>query len=266
MTRRALSALAAVAMLAAACSRTADRGTGADLDPCAGCHRGVDPALAPFYGQSLEWEPCREEFQCATARVPLDYDAPDGEVVELALLRAPATGDERIGSLLVNPGGPGGSGIDYATTPVVNDAVRERYDVVGFDPRGVGRVDTGRLPVRRRPRRVRLVRRLSGRAAEVMLLEAQATELAEGCATRAAAMLPHLGTSDVARDLDVLRAALGDEQLNYLGASYGTNIGALYAEQYPERVGRVVLDGAIDPALTGRRSWHSGRPRVSSER
>ncbi|MGH9252327.1 MAG: alpha/beta hydrolase, partial [Acidimicrobiales bacterium] len=85
----------------------------------------------------------------------------------------------------------------------------------------------------------------------VMLLEARATGLADGCATRAAAMLPHLGTSDVARDLDVLRAALGDEQLNYLGKSYGTSIGALYAEQFPDRVGRVVLDGAIDPALTG---------------
>ncbi|MGH9259710.1 MAG: alpha/beta hydrolase, partial [Acidimicrobiales bacterium] len=126
MTRRALSALAAVAMLAAACSSdepSADREP--TSTPAPDATAGVDEALAPFYGQSLEWEPCRDEFECAIARVPLDYDAPDGEVVELALLRAPATGDERIGSLLVNPGGPGGSGIDYATTTVVNDAVRE---------------------------------------------------------------------------------------------------------------------------------------------
>jgi len=252
VTRRALSALAAVAMLAAACSSDEPTvGREPTSTPAPDATAGVDPALAPFYGQSLEWEPCRDEFECATARVPLDYDAPDGEVVELALLRAPATGDERIGSLLVNPGGPGGSGIDYATTPVVNDAVRERYDVVGFDPRGVGEstpvdclsdadldefVSSDGSP---------------DDAAEVMLLEAQATGLAGGCATRAAAMLPHLGTSDVARDVDVLRAALGDEQLNYLGKSYGTSIGALYAEQFPDRVGRVVLDGAIDPALTG---------------
>ncbi|MGH8823639.1 MAG: alpha/beta hydrolase [Jiangellaceae bacterium] len=252
MTRRALSALAAVALLAAACSSDQPTiGREPTSTPAPDATAGVDEALSRFYGQTLEWEPCRDEFECATAQVPLDYDAPDGEVIELALLRAPATGDDRIGSLLVNPGGPGGSGVDYATSTVVNDAVHERFDIVGFDPRGVGEsapvdclsdtdldefVSADGSP---------------DDATEVMLLVEQASGLADGCATRETAMLPHLGTADVARDLDVLRAALGDEQLNYLGKSYGTSIGAVYAEQFPERVGRVVLDGAIDPALTG---------------
>ncbi|HEU0213954.1 MAG TPA: alpha/beta hydrolase [Jiangellaceae bacterium] len=252
MTRRALPALAAVAVLAAACSSDPlDSGQEPTATPVPDATAGVDEALAPFYGQTLEWETCREEFECATARVPLDYDAPDGEVIELALLRAPATGDDRLGTLVVNPGGPGGSGIDYAASTVVNDAVHERYDIVGFDPRGVGEstpvdclsdadldefVSADGSP---------------DDADEVLLLQVQATEFTGGCATRAVELLPHIGTSDVARDVDVLRAVLGDEQLNYLGKSYGTFIGALYAEQFPERVGRVVLDGAIDPALTG---------------
>jgi pimeloyl-ACP methyl ester carboxylesterase len=252
VTRRALPALAAVAVLAAACSSDQpDSGQEQTSTPVPDATAGVDEALVPFYGQTLEWKTCREEFECATAQVPLDYDAPDGEVIELALLRAPATGDDRLGTLLVNPGGPGGSGIDYAASTVVNDAVHERYDIVGFDPRGVGEstpvdclsdadldefVSADGSP---------------DDAGEVMLLQVQAAEFTGGCATRAVERLPHVGTSDVARDVDVLRAVLGDEQLNYLGKSYGTYIGALYAEQFPERVGRVVLDGAIDPALTG---------------
>jgi pimeloyl-ACP methyl ester carboxylesterase len=252
VTRRALSALAAVALLAAACSSDEPAsGREPTSTPAPDATAGIDEALAPFYGQTLAWETCRDEFECATARVPLDYDAPDGEVIELALLRVPATGEDRIGSLLVNPGGPGGSGVEYAASTVVNDAVRERYDIVGFDPRGVGESTPIDCLSDADLDEFVAADGSPDDAAEVMLLQAQAAGLAGGCATRAAAMLPHLGTSDVARDLDVLRAALGDDQLNYLGKSYGTYIGALYAEQFPERVGRVVLDGAIDPALTG---------------
>ncbi|HZY27170.1 MAG TPA: alpha/beta hydrolase [Jiangellaceae bacterium] len=252
MTRRALSALAAVAFLAAACSSEEPAsGREPTSTPAPDATAGIDAALAPFYGQTLEWETCRDEFECATARVPLDYDTPDGEVIELALLRAPATGDDRIGSLLVNPGGPGGSGVDYATSTVVNDAVRERYDIVGFDPRGVGESTPIDCLSDAELDEFVSADGSPDDAGEVMLLQAQSARLADGCATDAAAMLPNIGTSDVARDMDVLRAALGDDRLNYVGKSYGTYIGAIYADQFPERVGRVVLDGAIDPGLTG---------------
>lgn len=255
MTRRALTALVAVATLAAAAC-TSDDGQDAERPPSStpapDATAGVDPALAPFYGQSLHWESCREEFECATLEVPLDYEAPEADTIELAVLRVPATGDDRIGSLLVNPGGPGGSGIDYAASEsVVTDDVQERFDVVGFDPRGVGEstpidcLDDDALDV------YVASDGSPDDAAEIATLQERTAALASGCQARSGELLPHIGTADVAKDMDVLRAVLGDEQLNYLGSSYGTYVGALYAEQFPDRVGRVVLDGAIDPALSG---------------
>jgi pimeloyl-ACP methyl ester carboxylesterase len=255
VTRRALAAVVAVALLAAA-SCTSDDDDAGPAPTSAPASRpapsDVDPALSTFYGQTLEWETCREDFECATLEVPLDYEAPDGDTIEVELLRSPATGDDRIGSLIVNPGGPGGSGLDYAASgSVITDDVHERFDVVGFDPRGVGEstpidcLDDAALD------EFVAADGSPDDAAEVVELEEQTTELAEGCQARSGELLPHVGTADVARDLDVLRATLGDDKLNYLGSSYGTYIGALYAEQFPQRVGRVVLDGAIDPSLTG---------------
>ena len=113
MTPRALAVLLAVATFAAACtSDDPDVGREPTSTPAPEATAGVDPALAAFYGQSLDWETCREDFECATLEVPLDYEAPDAGTIEVAVLRSPATGDDRIGSLLVNPGGPGGSGLD----------------------------------------------------------------------------------------------------------------------------------------------------------
>lgn len=259
MTLRALAGLAALAVLAAAgCSAEPERdGQRADVPdqstPAADATVGVDPELASFYTQTLEWNDCGEGYQCSTATVPVDYADPGGESLELALLRAPATGDNRIGSLLVNPGGPGASGVEYAQLAgsVVTDQVRERYDIVGFDPRGVGQstpvdcVDDAELD------EYLAADATPDDEAEIADLEAATQDLAAGCAARSGDLVPHIGTADVARDLDVLRAALGDEKLNYLGKSYGTFIGALYADQFPVRVGRLVLDGAIDPTLSG---------------
>jgi pimeloyl-ACP methyl ester carboxylesterase len=248
----AVPALLAALTLVAACS--ADRPEAereSTSTPAPEATNGVDPALARFYSQQLAWETCHEDFQCTTMEVPLDYDAPDGEVIELAMLRQPAGGDDRIGSLLVNPGGPGASGTAYVRTGPVNDDVTERFDIVGFDPRGVGEsapidclddaalddfVETDGSP---------------DDATEIVQLREQAASFVAGCADRSGEMLPHIGTADVARDLDVLRAVLGDEVLYYRGASYGTDIGAAYAELFPDRVGRLVLDGAVDPSLTG---------------
>lgn len=259
MSRRALAvALALTALTATACQ--SERGGESPLvdvpdqsTPAPDATEGIDEELIRFYTQTLDWEDCDEEFQCATATVPVDYEDPDGDTIELALLRAPATGENPIGSLLVNPGGPGASGVDYARVAgsVVTDPVRERYDIVGFDPRGVGQsapidcVDDATLD-----------EYLASDASpdddeEVAALQDGVEELVAGCESLSGDLLPHVGTPNVARDLDVLRATLGDEKLNYLGKSYGTLIGAIYADLFPDRVGRLVLDGAIDPSLSG---------------
>ncbi|MEJ5867519.1 alpha/beta hydrolase [Pseudokineococcus sp. 5B2Z-1] len=214
----------------------------------------ADPALARYYEQQPAWVPCGEVRECTTVEVPVDWDEPAGEALELAVSRVPA-GDpgERIGSLLVNPGGPGASGVDWVgadAAAVASEAVRERYDVVGFDPRGVGRsdpvdcLDDAQLDAY-------LAQDVSTAtpADEEAALE-RARTFAAGCEADAGPLLGEIGTPSVARDLDVLRAVLGDERLTYLGKSYGTLIGAEYARAFPERVGRLVLDGALDPAST----------------
>ena len=212
---------------------------------------GIDP----FYGQELAWSDCGDGFECATLQVPLDYADPAGATIEIAVNRLPAAGTDRIGSLVLNPGGPGGSGLEFARTPdVVTAQVLEAYDLVGFDPRGVGQstpidcLDDAELDV------FLAIDASPDDDAEAAALDESSSVLAAGCEERSGEMLPHMGTVDVARDLDVLRGALGDEQLNYLGKSYGTLIGSLYAEQFPERVGRVVLDGVVDPAKSSTES------------
>ena len=208
--------------------------------------------LASFYAQRLDWAEC-EGAQCASLRVPVDYDAPQGDTIEVALVKVPARkGSQRIGSLVVNPGGPGGSGVDYARAAdfIVGKGVRDAYDVVGFDPRGVQRsapidcvtdrdLDTflGSDPTPDDP-------------AEEQAFAATARGFAQSCARTAGPLLAHVSTVDAARDLDVLRAALGEEKLTYLGKSYGTFLGTTYAGLFPAQVGRMVLDGVVAPDLT----------------
>ncbi|MBM7504031.1 alpha/beta hydrolase [Agromyces aurantiacus] len=213
----------------------------------------VAAELEPFYSQVLEWEACGQ-MQCATATAPLDWDAPEAGEIELALVRQPARGD-RIGSLLVNPGGPGGSGYDFIADSIdyaVGPELQQRFDIVGFDPRGVGRSSAvrcydaeqmdeflyGIVPAER------------GSDAWIDDVRAANEDFGAACAERTGELLANVDTVSAARDLDLLRAILGDEQLNYLGYSYGTFLGATYAGLYPEKVGRLVLDGAIDPAAS----------------
>ena len=212
--------------------------------------------LEGYYAQRIAWEPCQDGFECGTVEVPLDYADPLGDSIGLALLRSVATNpQERIGSLVVNPGGPGGSGVDYAmrSDTIVSPAVREVYDVVGFDPRGVARSEPVECVTDAEfDDSLNTEDTTPDTAQEVAAYLEGIAEFQAGCLARSPDLLPHVGTADVARDLDIIRSALGEDVLTYLGASYGTSIGAEYAHQFPARVGRLVLDGALDPALTER--------------
>ena len=215
----------------------------------------VDRALEPFYDQVLRWKDCGEGLQCTTATAPLDWSDPEAGDIDLALVRHPATGGNRVGSLLVNPGGPGGSGYDFIKDSLdyaVDKDLQAGFDIVGFDPRGVGRSSavTCYQPADMDEYLYGLTTAKRGTDAWIKELETSALDFGEACTENTGALLEHVDTESAARDLDLLRAVLGDEKLNYLGYSYGTFLGATYAELFPEKVGRLALDGALDPSTS----------------
>jgi len=208
--------------------------------------------LAEFYDQEVAWEGCGS-YECATIEVPLDYADAAGDTVEIALKKAPATSNsDRVGTLFINPGGPGGSGIDYVDffLSEVSPDLRAAFDVVGFDPRGVGTSDPVECLSDAELDVFLAYDPDPDTAAEVRRATALVRQLGRGCVQNSGALAAHVSTIEVAKDLDVLRAVVGDEVLHYYGASYGTSIGATYAELFPDKVGRLVLDGALDPTLT----------------
>lgn len=215
----------------------------------------VEAELQPFYEQVLQWESCGDGLQCTTAQAPMDWDNPGDAEIELALVRHPATGD-RLGSLLVNPGGPGASGYDFILESLdfaTSERLQSRYDIVGFDPRGVNHssaVDCHDQPAEMDEYIYGLSGLPVGTDAWIDDLEASAAEFGQACLAHTGDLLAHVDTESAARDLDLLRAVLGDADLNYLGYSYGTLLGATYADLFPENTGRMVFDGAVDPATT----------------
>jgi pimeloyl-ACP methyl ester carboxylesterase len=187
------------------------------------------------------------ELECSTLTVPLDHTAPDGRTIDIAVARSPtADDDERIGSLLFNPGGPGGSGIEFlvSAAALVPPALADRFDLVSFDPRGVGTSTAIECEVDFDDDVTLLA---AGDDAGWDELVAEATDRSETCTADSLSLEPYVGTNNAARDLDALRAALGDDQLSYVGFSYGTRLGATYAELFPDRVRALVLDGAVKP-------------------
>jgi pimeloyl-ACP methyl ester carboxylesterase len=214
---------------------------------------GSEPSLARFYDQDLRWKDCRDGDRCASLTVPLDYARPQGRTLELALLKVPAKDQQgKVGSLVVNPGGPGGSGVDYAASAASSfgGPLLRSFDVVGFDPRGVGQSDPLRCEGTAALDTLIASDPDPDTAAETKTSDALLTDLGRGCLQQSGALVRHMSTVEVAKDVDVLRAALGDRRLSWFGASYGTFIGATYAELFPDHVGRMVLDGALDPSLT----------------
>ena len=208
------------------------------------------PELRRFYAQEARWEKCADDrdFDCASVTVPLDHAKPAGPTVEIALRRLPATSAAPKGTLFVNPGGPGASGTEFVQEPgAVGAELREAWHIVGFDPRGMGEsggfdcltdADLDRMyaedPTPPSPQ------------GTVALKEAAAAR-AEGCLQRGGPLAANMGSEAVAADLDILREAVGDERLNYYGISYGTLIGAIYADRFTSRVGYMVLDSAVSP-------------------
>jgi pimeloyl-ACP methyl ester carboxylesterase len=202
----------------------------------------------------VSWAPCQDGLQCGSVAVPLDYFVADSPTIEIAVARHPAEDPAaRIGSLVINPGGPGGSGIDDLPSElsVLTSGLLQHFDIVSFDPRGVdrsspvtcgesgGAADQGLIPDP-----------APTTPAGQQTLLADDQDYAQQCEKASSGLLPFVGTVDVARDLDRIRAALGDAQLTYIGHSYGTLLGLTYAQMFPTHVRAMVLDGVIDPAVS----------------
>lgn len=243
--RPALAALALALALAAtaACADHADR------SPVEGAQAPIDDATAGDGAADVDWSECGGGLECAELDVPVDYDDPDGDTLTLTVSRAPAAG-ERVGALFVNPGGPGGSASDFVAdlAPALPDEVTDRFDLVGVDPRGLGATefDCGVDP----HDLYDLDYTIDSDDDEATLLDVSEDYVA-ACEQQGGDLLPHLGTRNVARDLDAVRAAMGDEQLSLLMYSYGTAIAQVYAQEFPDRVRAMVIDGVVELGPTG---------------
>lgn len=258
--RRSTVLVATLAVLASGCgvasrAQDADGGTapGVGSNPPSGPVGPIPAGLEKFYQQQPDWERCGTNQQCATIEVPLDYTKPTGQTIELRARKVLAKDrGGRIGTLFVNPGGPGAPGQDLAAQAprLFGSSLLRKFDIIGWDPRGVGEstpvkcLDTAQLDA------MIAADGSPDTPAEIADIEKQSKIFAAGCKQRSGALLPHVNTKDAARDIDVLRGIVGDPQLYYMGLSYGTFLGATYAELFPKNVGRLVLDGAMDPSIT----------------
>ncbi|MEU0843334.1 alpha/beta hydrolase [Streptomyces sp. NPDC005962] len=274
-TRALVSATAVVTLIAVAGCGGGGKDQGkASATPSATAPSGPSsaaPAAPPgssglpgsLTGQKPRWKGCAAptppqgtgkapggDWECADLKVPLDWAKPDGETIDLAMIRAKATGPEkRIGSLVFNFGGPGGSGV--SSLPGFSgdyQKLRSRYDLVSFDPRGVGESSGVTCRSDKEIDAAEAVDGTPDDAAEIKAASADAKKYVAGCEKRSGKVLPHVDTVSAARDMDLMRQVLGDRKLSYFGISYGTELGGVYAHLYPRHVARAVLDAVVDPS------------------
>ncbi|MEU9863253.1 alpha/beta hydrolase [Streptomyces sp. NPDC047971] len=223
--------------------------------------------LAGFATQNLEWAPCPPPsaaegggpapsplpggtpWECSFMEAPLDYDDPGGETIELALIRARTSNpDQRIGSMIYNFGGPGGSGVTGLPSFAPDyEKLRTRYDLVSFDPRGVGRSADVQCLTDKELDAYYAMDFTPDDAAEERTMSDGQKKYAAGCENESGTVLPHVGTENAARDMDLMRQVLGDDKLHYFGISYGTQLGGVYAHLFPKNVGRALFDAVVDP-------------------
>ncbi|MEV0178258.1 alpha/beta hydrolase [Streptomyces sp. NPDC050625] len=257
------TATVAAVVLVAGCSGGSSGGSGDEgkgrSDTPSGSPTATSAALpASLTAQKLAWGGCKAtkdapapsaDWQCATLKVPLDWAKPDGETIGLALIRAKATGGDHIGSLLFNFGGPGGSGVSmmpyYAATV---SKLRQRYDLVSWDPRGVGASEGIRCRGDREIQSAETVDATPDTPAEEQAYFQDAADFGKGCEKAAGKLMAHVSTTDTARDMDLMRQVLGDTKMHYFGISYGTELGGVYAHLFPRNVGRLILDAVVDPS------------------
>ncbi|MEV5845018.1 alpha/beta hydrolase [Streptomyces sp. NPDC051985] len=259
-------AAVAAGLLMAGCSGGSsgggtEEGKASSGQPSAATSSATGSAALPssLTSQKLDWSRCKatsdsaapgDEWRCATLKVPLDWARPDGETIGLALIRAQASGGsgKRIGSLLFNFGGPGGSGVStmpyYATTV---SALRERYDLVSWDPRGVGASEGIRCRSDKAIQAAEPIDATPDTPAEETAYFQDAADFGKGCEKAAGQLIAHVSTTDTARDMDLMRQVLGDSKMHYFGISYGTELGGVYAHLFPKNVGRLILDAVVDP-------------------
>jgi pimeloyl-ACP methyl ester carboxylesterase len=208
-------------------------------------------SLGAYYAQELQWQSCYENYECADLLVPIDYTNLRLGTFNISVLKYPTTNKKKLGSLIVNPGGPGGSGVDYAYAAeyLFSSAILNAYDIVGFDPRGVSRsepiicltdkeLDANYASDAKPDNEKEFAQTLIDSKKFIQQCEEKNKHLTA------------FSTANAARDMDILRQAVGDKQLNYMGKSYGTFLGTLYAQFFPDKVGRMVLDGAVDPTIS----------------
>ncbi|MGC9544464.1 alpha/beta hydrolase [Streptomyces sp. UG1] len=219
------------------------------------------PLPSSLTSQKLDWGRCKAtagspapdgKWQCATLKTPLNWAEPDGRTIDLALIRAKATGDDRIGSLLFNFGGPGGSGVStmpwYATSAA---ELGKRYDLVSWDPRGVGASEGVRCRSDKEIQASESVDITPDTPAEETAYFRDAAAFGKGCQKSLGTLMAHVSTTDTARDMDLMRQVLGDTRMHYFGISYGTELGGVYAHLFPGNVGRLILDAVVDPGADG---------------
>ncbi|MFF3988564.1 alpha/beta hydrolase [Streptomyces sp. NPDC001797] len=260
------AAAVAAGLLVAGCSGGSsgggeDEGKASSGRPSAATATATGSTALPasLTSQKLDWVRCKgtsdsaapgDAWRCATLKVPLDWAKPDGETIGLALIREQASGGsgKRIGSLLFNFGGPGGSGV--STMPYFAgtvSALRERYDLVSWDPRGVGASEGIRCRSDKDIQRAESIDATPDTPAEQTAYFQDAADFGKGCEKAAGKLIAHVSTTDTARDMDLMRQVLGDAKMHYFGISYGTELGGVYAHLFPKKVGRLILDAVVDP-------------------